>query len=896
MAKSYFQNQYESLFAGDDKQFNKKLAELSCCQELTQLKLTESKAASRMFFFEGIGLEKVLIHGVTSFLSCAALNPLSDSLERRARSAKWVTTLAKRLVHLSLEGEINKKYSIKSTFESIKLAHNLIQVLVKFRIIMVVKERKTEFDILFDSDSKFNVQKHYQFNEEVHNFISDYELKGMKVGRLPSPLTTPSTIPPLDHQHQDGVLKGGLHHPLFSNSISDIMLSCILAENPDKPLQNNKETFSRLDFNRTSNLNFEEDSKALKSINYLQQVGWIYNLNMVKLLKNLTQQDSSDTKTKYKSLTEKIKIEKAIMHINLLKNQSKKVFYYPWFFDYRGRVYCSTIELNPQGDDLSRSLLMFSSSQKVNNEKILYDYFRARLKIKIEVSNELLEKSILKFNDFLHLAISDKKNESHSSLELKFSEFLAEVGVIETSTNVFLKERFTILALVLEFQHYWDTNGEWRIPIRLDATCNGQQHMSVILKDRKIAELTKVLESSQQLDFYQYVAQEVRQKISESGEIDLTVKEKILPYISRAHMKHPVMIAGYGAKGWAITEGFIEDDTFLPLSIWPDAMCTRKERKEQEKKMKSLPKSPSRKQKRDKYFFVKRWVVKSDNKEHKNFKKRGFYPLSDYNPKRGGVEIVGTEIGKIESRLYTEVLTYNQCLKSQEARVIKDIKSEKRKKIIELIVDQFQIVQNKEFLLSQIKELLEERYEEYIEEEIQEVFHPETWFSFPSKSVGMTISFVIFASAKKSRGVVNSSLKRGIGKFETSSFKDLLPEGIQTVNIKLFEPTIAHPSKIKRKLLPSFIHSLDASHLHLIVDDWFSNHSNLGPIVTNHDDFGMHPNDVEKFKDISRQTFIQLHSRNPFNDFMENCGLKDFKILPIDDFDIEDVSRNMFKF
>ena len=58
----------------------------------------------------------------------------------------------------------------------------------------------------------------------------------------------------------------------------------------------------------------------------------------------------------------------------------------------------------------------------------------------------------------------------------------------------------------------------------------------------------------------------------------------------------------------------------------------------------------------------------------------------------------------------------------------------------------------------------------------------------------------------------------------------------------------------------------------------------------------MHPNDVEKFKDISRQTFIQLHSRNPFNDFMENCGLKDFKILPIDDFDIEDVSRNMFKF
>ena len=118
MRDAFFQEYYESLFAGDDCAFNNELLCQKSCNNFLEL-TPESELTSRMFFFEGIGLENILIHGITSFLSHATYDSLSKPSGRRICSAKWVTSLAKRLIFLHLNGEFNEEYPIKSTFHSI---------------------------------------------------------------------------------------------------------------------------------------------------------------------------------------------------------------------------------------------------------------------------------------------------------------------------------------------------------------------------------------------------------------------------------------------------------------------------------------------------------------------------------------------------------------------------------------------------------------------------------------------------------------------------------------------------------------------------------------------------------------------------------------------------------
>jgi DNA-directed RNA polymerase len=100
---------------------------------------------------------------------------------------------------------------------------------------------------------------------------------------------------------------------------------------------------------------------------------------------------------------------------------------------------------------------------------------------------------------------------------------------------------------------------------------------------------------------------------------------------------------------------------------------------------------------------------------------------------------------------------------------------------------------------------------------------------------------------------------------------------------------------MQQKWLPSYIHNLDATHLHLIVNKWDA--EGLGPIVTIHDSFGMHPNSVQRFREIARETFIELHKTEPLRQFYQQCGVEvpdDYPTNP--EFDLEKVGLNMFSF
>jgi DNA-directed RNA polymerase len=75
------------------------------------------------------------------------------------------------------------------------------------------------------------------------------------------------------------------------------------------------------------------------------------------------------------------------------------------------------------------------------------------------------------------------------------------------------------------------------------------------------------------------------------------------------------------------------------------------------------------------------------------------------------------------------------------------------------------------------------------------------------------------------------------------------------INVGNFEPGI-DKMKAANAISPSFVHSMDACHLHMVVNAWG------GPIALVHDSFGCHAGDAARFRKIITNTFYHLYLDN----------------------------------
>jgi hypothetical protein len=93
-------------------------------------------------------------------------------------------------------------------------------------------------------------------------------------------------------------------------------------------------------------------------------------------------------------------------------------------------------------------------------------------------------------------------------------------------------------------------------------------------------------------------------------------------------------------------------------------------------------------------------------------------------------------------------------------------------------------------------------------------------------------------------------------------------------------------------IIPNIIHSLDASHINGIINEW------SGYILPIHDCFGTHPNNMEKLGNVVRVCFVNLYSDKNFlikidNKLKEN--LRDYKVETVKDEDGEEYVRIKYK-
>jgi len=171
-------------------------------------------------------------------------------------------------------------------------------------------------------------------------------------------------------------------------------------------------------------------------------------------------------------------------------------FYLPVRIDYRGRLYCVSEYLNYQSNELAKSLLLFSKGEIINKtDSRAISYLKAYgancfgNKLDKKSWNERTKwvdnnlNSIIKFRNGVLISQADNK--------LLFIAFCFEYNRLLQSLN----DNDTIY-----FKTY--------LPIRLDASCNGYQHLALLSLDHNLAKelnLTKSTWNDPPKDLYSYI-------------------------------------------------------------------------------------------------------------------------------------------------------------------------------------------------------------------------------------------------------------------------------------------------------------------------------------------------------------------------------------------------------
>lgn len=265
-----------------------------------------------------------------------------------------------------------------------------------------------------------------------------------------------------------------------------------------------------------------------------------------------------------------------------------EAIYFPYNLDWRGRVYAIP-SFNPQGNDMTKGLLMASIAEPVGKEGIEW--------LKIHGANCAGVDKV----DFDKRKLWVEENE----------ELILEIARNPLGQSEWMKmdSPFCFLAFCFEWAGVKEHGENWKsaLPITFDGSCSGIQHFSAMLRDERGGRAVNLLPSKEVQDIYRLVAEEVIEKVKKdlregtddsveiitnekTGEITerrvmgtRTLAEGWMGYgITRKVTKRSVMTLAYGSKAFGFTDQ-VRDDIIQPAldagdgAQWfPDAQqCAR---------------------------------------------------------------------------------------------------------------------------------------------------------------------------------------------------------------------------------------------------------------------------------------------------------------------------------
>lgn len=222
--------------------------------------------------------------------------------------------------------------------------------------------------------------------------------------------------------------------------------------------------------------------------------------------------------------------------------QAVDQFWYVYQCDFRGRVYCTSAGLNPQGTDQSKALIQFSNGKPIGrtgekwfliNGANKYGYDKCSYDERVEWVKEQ-DKNIRR------IAEDPISNREWAEADKPY-QFLAWCIEYEQYKRAPYPDRFVSY-----------------LPVGLDGSCNGLQHFSAMLRDPVGGAAVNLIPSDKPADIYQEVGDVALSKLKElanfreGGAINWIT---VLPdnKIPRSMPKKPVMTLPYGSTHQSCT-------------------------------------------------------------------------------------------------------------------------------------------------------------------------------------------------------------------------------------------------------------------------------------------------------------------------------------------------------
>ena len=204
-------------------------------------------------------------------------------------------------------------------------------------------------------------------------------------------------------------------------------------------------------------------------------------------------------------------------------------FYFAYNCDFRGRIYCATSGLSPQGADTAKGLLCFAKDVVLGEEGIKWLAIQgANTYGEDKCSYEDRVKWIQYNEEFIQRTVQDP---------VGYRDFWGSAD-----------KPYQFLAFCFEWatcSYGRDVRATSKIPVGLDGSCNGLQHFSAMLRDEIGATATNLSSSSIPADIYGEVARVTTEKLRQTSDPRASIWLRV--GIDRKCTKRPVMTLPYGA-------------------------------------------------------------------------------------------------------------------------------------------------------------------------------------------------------------------------------------------------------------------------------------------------------------------------------------------------------------
>jgi DNA-directed RNA polymerase len=227
--------------------------------------------------------------------------------------------------------------------------------------------------------------------------------------------------------------------------------------------------------------------------------------------------------------------------------------YFVYFADSRGRLYPLTYGVNPQGTDMQKALLRFAKGKKLDTPEAV---------------------------SWFHILGANKYGFDKASLAERVQwvidrkEMLVAIGTDPVNNRDWLNadSPMQFLAWCIEYTQWLnDVDGfESHLPVGMDGSCNGLQHLSAMTRDPVGGAATNLLPAAVMSDIYRTVAEAAASRMaafSYLGEgVDEVARKKeairlkwLQHGIVRSAVKRAVMTTPYGVTRKSATSYVISD-------------------------------------------------------------------------------------------------------------------------------------------------------------------------------------------------------------------------------------------------------------------------------------------------------------------------------------------------